>query len=65
MRKGNRKQTEADRGTEVSTINGIVVRNNVGAVDAASLNGVVGISIENRVQVSRPHCLHNNKIADT
>jgi len=56
--KEKERQTEANRGTELSTINGIVVRNNIGAVDAASLNGMVRICIEYWVQVFRPntHC---------
>lgn len=49
------EQTKANRGTELSTINGIVMRNNIGAVDAASLNGMIGICIEYRVQVFGPH----------
>lgn len=39
--------TEARRGTEKSSINSIIVRKNISAVDAASLDGMVGLSIEN------------------
>jgi len=53
----NRVLTEANRGTKLSTKNGIIVRNNIGAINASSLNGMIGIRVENRVQVSRP-CTH-------
>lgn len=39
--KMKKKQTKANGGTELSAINGVVVRNNIGAVDAASLYGMV------------------------
>lgn len=41
----------------MSSPNGVVVRKNVGAVDAPRLNRVVGLRVEHRVDVAQAHSL--------
>lgn len=59
---GVKEITEAGLGTEEGSVDGVVVRESVGAVDASGLNRMVRLRVENRVHVvaSAPtHSLHS------
>lgn len=45
------RNTEGSIGAEKSSINGVIVGKDVGAVDAARLNGMVGLCVEHGVYV--------------
>lgn len=56
-RKRKKKYTEASGGTEMSSINGVVVRKDIGAVYASGLNRMVRLGVEHRVYVASTHSL--------
>ena len=49
------RETERSRGAEVGAKDGVVVREEVGAVDASGLDGMVRLCVEHRVYVVFVH----------
>lgn len=53
MERGERRRksidTEASGGAEKSSVNSVVVRKNVSAIDAAGLNGMICLCVKHRI----------------